>query len=379
MTIIKDLSCRLFRIPPTTEWKDATHKVSGLEYLIVEVETEDGVIGTGLTYTVGVGGTAIKSLLEDYCFSVLVGRDVDQINEIWELMWNHLHRTGSGGINTLAIAAIDIALWDIWAKKRKLPLAQALGGAQRSVPAYGSGIDLFMNPSELKEHLSNYLQQGYRWVKIKVGRDSLNEDLERLAIARELIGSDGKLLLDANQCWTLDEAIPALKAFEKYHPYWIEEPLLSENIDGHRRLREVTCIPVALGESLYSKRQVLDFIKAQAVDIIQADVARVGGFTEWMKIAHLADAHDIPIAPHYLMELSIHALCAVPNGLVLENVTGGSLESLGIVKAGLPIIEGRAVPPEQLGHGLEIDYHKLEQYEVDPIKMREENLLSYDR
>ena len=368
---ITDILFSLHRFPPTTPWQDATHKVTGLEFIVAHLETDTGITGTGFTYTTGVGGSAILALLEDYCAGILIGRDIREPERLWRMLFNHLHRTGSGGINTLAIAAIDIAVWDALAKDWNLPLWRALGGARTSIPGYGSGIDLFMTADELKTHISGYMQQGYGAVKIKVGRAKLSEDIERLRAVRDLIGPDTLLLLDANQCWTIDEAVRRAKAFEPWQPSWLEEPLAPEDVVGHARLRAATSIPIAIGESLYTAAQFLEYLRIGAVDILQPDIARVGGFTPWRKIAALAEASNLQVAPHFLSELSVHALCAVPNGFILENVTGGSFAELGITSAPLDWRDGVFIAPETPGHGLRLNSEVLATHRVRKGELRQ--------
>ncbi len=363
---IRAVSFSLHRFPPATPWRDATHRVTGLEFIVARLETDGEITGTGLTYTVGVGGSALLALLEDYCAGLLVGRDLREPERLWRLLFDHLHRTGSGGLNTLAIAAVDIAVWDALARLWNLPLWQALGGACESIPGYGSGIDLFMTPEELSAHLGGYVRQGYRTVKIKVGRARLSEDVARLYAARETVGPDTRLVLDANQCWTVDEAVRRARAFEIFQPAWLEEPLAPEDVPGHARLRRSTAIPIAVGESLYTAPQFLEYLRADAVDVLQPDVARVGGFTPWRKIAALAEAWNLPVAPHFLAELSLHALCAVPNGLVLENVTGGSFAELGMIAAPLELHEGDFLAPRSPGHGLALNEDVLARHRVQP-------------
>ena len=362
---ISAIDVRLYRVPPSCVWQDAELTVNILEYVIVRLATDDGIEGYGLSYTTGAGGTAICAMIRDECVPPIVGLEITQTERIWNLLWRKLRRSGPGGINTLAIAAVDIAVWDAIAKARALPLYRVLGGASCSIKAYASGIDLGMSCSELRAHLENYVRQGYTAVKIKIGRSSLREDLERIAVAREVIGRDGLLMLDANQCFSLDEAKRRVAAFQEYEPCWIEEPLVAEDVEGHAHLRRATSIPIAVGESLYSKYQFLNYLRHGAADILQTDVARVGGVTEWMKIAHLAEAWSLRLAPHYLSELSVHLLCSIPNGLILEDVTGGSLAELGISLSKLNCRDGTAYPTEDVpGHGIQFDWDALKRLEV---------------
>jgi L-alanine-DL-glutamate epimerase-like enolase superfamily enzyme len=361
---ITALETTIYRVPPAVLWRDAELTVSELEFIVVRLQTDEGIDGCGLSYTTGFGGSAIRAVIEDACAPGIIGLDVLEYERIWQSLRRRLNRTGSG-ISTLAIAAVDIGIWDLLAKSKALPLYRALGAARDCVKVYGSGIDLWMDCSELRDHVSVYLDKGYSAVKIKVGRPTLREDLERVGLARELIGPDRTLLLDANQSFGLDEAMRRLRAFEVFQPHWIEEPLVPEDIEGHAYLRSVMGIPIAIGESLYSKSQFLEYLKHQAADIFQPDVARVGGITEWLKIAHLCEAWGRPVASHFLSELSVHLLCGVSNGLMMEDVTGGSFAELGMTAAPLTIINGIAYAPQYPpGHGIHLDIDSMAQYRV---------------
>ena len=182
---ISDVKVELCRIAPTTPWEDATHRVAALEFLVVRVETNDGRHGTGLSYTVGVGATAVRSLILDYCRSLLIGMPTSHPEPAIRMLRKHLARTGSGGINTLAMAGIDTAIWDLVAASAGKSVAAYLGGNRTELPAYASGIDLVMTPDELATDVQGRLDRGYRAVKIKVGRSSLGEDLARLRAVRE--------------------------------------------------------------------------------------------------------------------------------------------------------------------------------------------------
>lgn len=349
--IIEGANIRLFRVPPKEKWEDATHRVSALEVIIVELKTAE-FMARGFSYTVGVGGTAVRALLRDYCSAELIGKDARKITEIWQSMFQHLHRLGSGAITSLALAAIDSALWELRCLSSGHPLFIEAGGARTDIPVYTSGIDLHLSPYDLAEELSTLKADGFKWFKIKVGKENLSEEIDRLEAARDAIGGDAKLLLDANQVWDLPEAIRRARAFEKFDIYWLEEPLMPEDIHGHAALKKKTVIPIAAGESLYDIGDFQHYLDADAVDILQPDVARVGGLTPWLKIAALASAHGKQVAPHFLAELSVHALCAIDNGLVLEHVRGGSMFDLGLSKEAVLLGQGKAFPNLTAGHAV---------------------------
>ncbi|MEO4042152.1 mandelate racemase/muconate lactonizing enzyme family protein [Hoeflea sp. CAU 1731] len=361
--IIENAEVRLLRMPPGVRWEDATHRVPAIEIILLEL-TVNGQLARGFSYTVGVGGTAVRALLTDYCRSELIGRDARFVVGAWKSFHQHLHRTGMGAITTLALATIDVALWEVRALASGRPLYLEAGGGCQGIPAYSSGIDLHLSPEELHNVQKQKHDEGYSWFKIKVGLPRLSDDLARVAAAREAIGSDAQLVLDANQGWDLAEAMRRCRAFEKYDVRWIEEPLAPEDIEGHATLRQKTIIPVAVGESLYEIESFKAYIAAEAVDIIQADIVRVGGLTPWFRIADLAAAWNRPVAPHFFAELSVHALCAVDNGLVLENVTGGSLFELGVAEKPVTIEKGIATPNGLPGHGVRFDEAALQGFEV---------------
>jgi L-alanine-DL-glutamate epimerase-like enolase superfamily enzyme len=372
---IEHIEATTYRIPPSVPWEDATHVMTGLEFVVTTVTTDNGLKGVGFGYTTGVGGTAIEALINDYFANMLVGKDPQRVEEIWKFMYGQVHRCGTGGINTFAIAAIDIALWDILGKFYNQPLYRLLGGARESIPVYGSGIDYNYTYEQLFQLLDEHIEKGYQTIKIKVGYDRIQDDLERIRRVKEHIGNR-QLLVDINQNWTAHHAIQAASQYDQFLLGWIEEPLPADDIAGHARLRRSMKTPLAIGESLYTKYQFADYLKAGAVDIVQADVGRVGGITEWMKIAHLADAFFCPVAPHFLLELSVSLLCAVPNGMILENVKGGSLAELGVLKNSIIIENGFAKPPQLPGHGIEFDETKLEPYRVDQEKLKNLSLVS---
>jgi L-alanine-DL-glutamate epimerase-like enolase superfamily enzyme len=368
---IESVSSRLYRLPPTVRWEDSTHHVSALEYVVTDVETDSGLVGTGLSYTTGVGGTAIVALVDDYCARMLVGEDPLAIGRLWETLGKQLRRSGTG-LAQLALAAVDTALWDLAGKDAGLPLHRLLGAHRDSVPAYGSGIDLFLDEPALLAHVEELLGLGFDWIKIKVGKDDPGEDVARVAAVRRLIGPHRRLCVDANQVWELPDAVrhAAALAAAGADLAWLEEPLHPEDVEGHASLRARVPLPVAIGESVYSDSQFLAYLRAGAVDVVQPDLCRVGGFTGFMRVAQLAAAHHLPVAPHYIAELTLPALCAIPNGLVLEWVRGGTLGELGMLAEPMQLEHGIAQASSAPGHGLVVDRDALAPYEVDVESLR---------
>ena len=328
---VKDLSARLYRMPPSVRIQDSIQRVNHWEWIVTTVTTDSGLTGTGFAYTGGLGGTAIRELVETYLAPLVRGQDPRDVERVWTRCWWELHSLGSGGLTRYAIASVDVALWDILAKHAGEPLYRILGGARDKSRAYGSGINMHLEGEPLLDQMRGFLDRGYRAVKMKVGRDNPEEDVERVGSVRRLVGPEVLVMLDANQKWTAGEAIRRARMLTPFAPFWLEEPVLADDREAHCRVRQGAGIPLAAGETMYTRYEFADFLRSGALDVVQADIVRVGGFTEWLKIAKLAESFNLPVAPHFAMELSIHALCAVPNGLILEDLQGGSFTDLGLL------------------------------------------------
>ena len=358
-----------YRVPLKRAWGDQTHRVGHIELILANISTERGLTGTGFAYTVGVGGKAVQTLLDWDVVPKLIGEEVAPRVQ-WHRLWTELHDAGGGGISTLALAAVDIGLWDLAAKEQGRPLVQLLGQTRPAIAAYGSGVNLNLSLSELEEQVGRWLHVGYLGVKIKVGKPDLAEDLERLAAVRRLVGPSRLLMVDANQGWDVPAAARAIKAYAPFDLYWVEEPLLSDDVQGHARLRQLVDTPLAIGENVYTRFQFNEYLARGACDFVQADVIRVGGITPWLEIAALAQTWDLPMAPHFMLEISGQLLCCIPNGRILEDVEGGSFRELGILARDLGVRDGRFVPPSEPGHGVQFDEGVLAQYRLGDVPPR---------
>jgi L-alanine-DL-glutamate epimerase-like enolase superfamily enzyme len=322
------------------------------ETLLVTISDDEGRSGTGYSYTIGTGGSSVLALLHDHLAPRLLGRDPIGVEAIWKDLFFHTHATAVGAITSLALAAIDTALWDWRARAAGLPLWQLLGGAQPRVPVYTTeGGWLHLDAAQLVEQAEAAKAAGFRGAKIKIGRPHVSEDAARLAAVRRAVGDAFELMTDANQGFTRDEARRRAAALTPLGLAWIEEPLPAEDIDGHVELAHATTIPLAVGESLYHPAQFREYLARGACSIVQADVARIGGITPWLKVAHLAEAFNVPICPHFLMELHLSLCAGVPNARWLEFIP--QLDD--ITENRVRIEDGFALAPS--GAGLGIDWN----------------------
>jgi L-alanine-DL-glutamate epimerase-like enolase superfamily enzyme len=357
MTTIHSVEILHVDLPPPVPRSDAIQSFVTQETPFVRIRMADGSEGTGYTYTIGTGGSSVVALLRDHLAPRLIGRDPSLVEQIWRDLLFATHATSVGAITSLALCAIDTALWDWRCRRDGQPLWRAAGGAQASVPVYTTeGGWLHLSPDELVRQSVEAKEQGFKGAKVKVGKARLAEDLARLRAVRQAVGDGFEIMVDANQCFTLGEALRRAPHYADLAIGWFEEPLPADDLEGHRRLAAQATLPIAVGESLYSPGQFGDYVRAQACHIVQVDVARVGGITPWLKVAHLAECCNLAVAPHFLMELHVSLTTAVPNGAWLEYIP--QLDA--VASSRVQIADGRAVPPQTPGLGIAWDWPDIE-------------------
>ena len=353
---------RLISVPVEPPRGDAIQKFDALEISLVSVTDESGATGIGFGYTIGTGGTAIRELLKKELLPQLKEKDSRRISYVHEFLEKSIHALTPGCISSTALAAIDVALWDLAGKRTKTPLYILLGGAKEKVPIYNTHVG-WLNREldeviELSKEAVN--KDGFRALKLKVGKEDKYEDEERVGKVREAVGKHVSLMIDANQSWTIDEAVPRLKLLEKFDLVWIEEPLLATDIQNFKKLGRYTNIARAGGESLYSIADFYHAIREDALDILQPDAARIGGISNAIKVCHLAKAANLRVAPHVSPELSVTIAAAVSNSMFVEYIP----QMDPILKTHLQIKDGFAIPFDAPGHGIEFDAEALKKYEV---------------
>ncbi|HEX5503552.1 MAG TPA: mandelate racemase/muconate lactonizing enzyme family protein [Thermomicrobiales bacterium] len=359
---IVEITTEEYRWPRRTPISNGLHTYTHAGLELVKIATDEGVTGIGLG-----GGGAIGRATVAHLAPLLVGEDPIDVERLWHKMWVP-KLIGRRGLTTRAISAIDIGLWDIRAKVAGLPLYKLLGGYRDRVPTYIAGgyYEAGKGLRELQREMAENVEMGARAIKMKVGAVPIGEDVARVKAVREAIGPDVKLMVDANCAYRVREAIQFARRIEAYEPFWFEEPLAPDDYEGHRRLAAATAIPIATGENEYTRYGFRDLIAHQAAAILNADAKVLGGVTEYMKVAALAQAHDLEIAPHGSQDIHVHLVAAIANGLILEFYRDSVDPLWGTVYRDTLRLDadGMVSPPAVPGIGVEPNYEALAPYRV---------------
>jgi L-alanine-DL-glutamate epimerase-like enolase superfamily enzyme len=364
---ITQVESQLLRIPlsrPITAPADIRgSQLNSVFLLVVYLDTDTGHRGLGFAMANQGGGRALKVTLDDDIAPTLTGEDpLDHERLATKVYWR-LQSVGRLGLVAQAYSAVDLAMWDLKGKVAGLPLYKLLGGARESAPVYGSDVGwLWMSPEEMITAARPYLDQGMMGIKLKVGGSDPETDADRVTRVREVLGEDIWLAVDANQRYNYGTALSMGRFFEEEIGVdWFEEPISCDDLDGHARLAERLEVPIALGETLFSRAEFRHYLQQNAVDVVQPNVTRVGGLTTCLKIATLAEQHHRPVAPHVLPEVAVHLACGLPHVLMVEYMPW-----LYPAFVEPPVIQdGKILPPKGPGLGLEIRSEAFEKYRVE--------------
>jgi L-alanine-DL-glutamate epimerase-like enolase superfamily enzyme len=373
MTRIRRIETCDVRVPLDRLRSDAVNLTDAWGFAVVRLHTADGLVGTGYTGVArGLGSDLVLQAVSEHYAPVLLGRESDDIGALWDAMyWSPLHWCGRAGISHMALAAVDIALWDLAAQRAGLPLCDLLApGGQTTFRAYetNGGWSSF-TLDELCENARETVAAGFHGVKLKLGLPDGAEDLRRVAAVRAVIGDEIELMTDVNQAWTLEQAVRLGGELAAHDVKWLEEPLDPDDWRSHAALAGAIDTPIALGEHVYTALAFADFIEAHAVHYVQCDATRVGGISEFLRVASLAEAAGLAMCPHAgdMMQVHQHLVFASPAAHRFEHIPWGAM--LWVDPA--VVRDGELQRPSAPGAGTAIQEHMLERYCVGHPRIRE--------
>ena len=331
------------------------------EFVTIELQTDAGLVGIGLTFFGGALTPALKSAVEALA-ALLVGDDPTQVEAIAAKLRRAAGSSGPGGIFTLALSAIDIACWDLRGKAAGQSVCALLGGLRSRVPTYASGALMRVHPVDyLAKAGPRLVDMGFRQMKMQCGSEpTAAASVERVRVLREAIGPDVDLMCDINQLWSVHHAIDVARRVEPYHLYWLEDPVAHDDYAGLARVAEALTTPIAAGEYHYGIAPFRHLLEARSIDIVMIDVLRVGGITQWLKVAGMAEAFNLPVVSHLVPEIHVHLIAAIPNGLTVEYMPW----SLRLFEETPTLARGELTVPSRPGLGLAFDRRAIERYQV---------------
>ncbi|HTQ74235.1 MAG TPA: mandelate racemase/muconate lactonizing enzyme family protein [Burkholderiales bacterium] len=366
MATIESISVATARVPLDSVTSFATRTVAARDYGLVKVRA-GGVEGIGFCYAGSSGGTLVAHAIERLLAPILLGRDSLLVEGLWQRMFEDAVLQGRAGSVMRAISILDCAIWDVNARAARLPLYKYLGAAvEGAVPAYASGGYYIAGktPKKLGQEMAGYVNAGFKAVKMKVGRLSPKEEEARVKAAREAIGPDIELMLDANNAWRdLPTAMRYMERFEPFDPYWIEEPFFPDDIENHARLAKLTRVTVATGEIGTGRWHFKEILDKGAAQILQTDALVCGGVSEWKRIAATAASYGVTVCPHWFHDLHAHLVAATPNARYVEFFPDDQvLNFRRLIDRQLKAADGMLILPAAAGLGFGFDERAIARY-----------------
>jgi L-alanine-DL-glutamate epimerase-like enolase superfamily enzyme len=376
--LISHVEARLVRVPVARPTRMATRVLGQRDYVLVTIRAGDAE-GTGYCYAGTGGGTVVREAIRGDLAAVLAGADAEDIAGAWDRMYQETLLSGRRGAVLRAISAIDVALWDLLARRCGLPLAVVLGGGRSPVAAYASGgyyrpADDGTAAEQVAAEIRGNQGLGFADHKIKVGGLAPELDAERVAAAAGEIGRGGRLALDANNAYrTVKETLRAMRMFQDAagptELWWIEEPLAPDDVAGHAELARRLETPVATGEIAQTRWEFRELIEQRAADILQPDAGVLGGVSEWMRTARTAESFGVPVAPHWHANLHVHLAAAAPNCVAVEHFALEkdiyNFETLVTPETRIQVRDGQLIVPGRPGLGIEFDPAQVQKFTVD--------------
>ena len=351
----------LVDVPLQNPISTAIHQVKTVGYVLLELETDQGLVGESCVLTLNaVRLKALHEMLLGFAHQV-EGRDPHFIARIWQDIWNEMNSIGHKGFSIAALTAIDVACWDLVGKAAGLPLHKVFGACREQVKTYASGgLWLSQSIDSLVDEAAEFIEAGFRAMKIRLGKPTIGEDVERVAALRDAIGPEIELFADANQSLTVKHAIQLGRELEPFNLGWFEEPVIYHDLRGCAEVRATLDTPIAAGETEYTRYGMRDILQAGAVDVLMPDLQRAGGFSEMRRIAALASAYEIPLSTHVFTEHSLCIAGSEANCISVEHMPWNA----PLFNESMELKDGMISIPERPGTGFSFDKMAITRFGV---------------
>ena len=347
--IISDIRTHLLSVPFTDPPKTGFLTLEHIDLLVVEVETQSGVIGTGHLHPIAGGMRTLEMCIHEMLKPLLIGEDARQVEALWQKMWKATFIQGRMGITVMAMSALDVALWDAVGRDAGKPLWQIWGGSNAPLATYGSGCFRGLGHDGMIEKARRFVDDGFDAIKMQVAHVFTHyEDVANVRDMRAALGEDIEIMVDVNQGWTTEEAISVGRRLDEFGIGWLEEPVMADDFDGYHAIATAIRTPLAGGENHFTHHDLKPFFQSRLVPVLQPDIMR-GGYTELRVIADHAHQAGLKIAPHLFPEISSHLVASIPNPSWLEYM--GWYDHLWVE----PVLpeNGLMTPPDRPGHGMD--------------------------
>ena len=346
---ITEIRTYLLSVPFSDPPKTGFLTLSSIDLLVVEVETDAGVVGTGHLHPLAGGMRTLETCIDEMLKPLLIGEDADDVEALWQKMWQATFIQGRMGITVMAMSALDIALWDAVGRQQGKPLWQLWDGRPDALAVYGSGCFRGLGHDGMIEKAEHFVADGFKAIKMQAAHlFTHDEDFANVRDMRDALGHDIQIMVDVNQGWTVEEAITVGRRIDEFNLTWLEEPVMADNFDGYHAIAAAIETPVVGGENNFTHHDFKPFFASGKIPILQPDIMR-GGFTEMRVIAEYAHNAGLTMAWHMFPELSVHLTASISNPSWLEYM--GWYDHLWI-QPNTPV-NGMITPPKRPGHGMD--------------------------
>ncbi len=345
---VSAIETRLVEVELANPIRTAVHDMASVGCVLLTLRTNDGLVGESFIFTLNAARIKAFDEMVRGLGQLVIGSDPHDTEAIWHRLWTEVNPTGHKGVTVAAMSAIDVACWDLVGKAADLPLHKLFGACRDEVDTYASSGLWFSTPTEaLGPEAAAFVEGGFRAVKLRIGSERIADDVARVRAVREAVGPDIGVLVDANQAFAPKHAIALARRLEPFDLVWLEEPVVTHNLRGSGEVRAATEIPIASGETEYTRYGMRDLLEAQAADVLMPDLQRIGGYSECRKAAAGAAMFDTPISTHFFTEHSLAIAGSTQNCMSVEHIDWFA----PLFNEEVEVVDGKLRVPDRPGTG----------------------------